>query len=84
LDHFRADWHDPHLPQAAQDGHTHGAERWNVTGTPTLIFPNGRSFYLELSAAPLEVDALEMFRMIESLTVAQPYIKHFQQTDLSN
>jgi hypothetical protein len=84
LDRFRADWHDPQLAPAAQDGHAHAAEQWNVTGTPTLLFPNGRSFHLELSEAPLEVDALEMFRMIVSLTVAQPYIKQLRQMALSS
>jgi hypothetical protein len=74
----------PQLAQAAQDGHAHAAEQWNVTGTPTLLFPNGRSFHLELNEAPLEADALEMFRMIESLTVAQPYIKQLRQTALSS
>ena len=84
LDRFRADWHDPQLAQAPHDVHAQAAEQWNVTGTPTILFPNGRPFHLEFSEAPLEVAALEMFRMIESLTVSQPYIKQLLQTAVSN
>jgi hypothetical protein len=84
LDRFRADRHDPQLAQAAQDSHTQAVVQWNVTGTPTIIFSNKRSVHLELSEVPLEVDALEMFRRIESLAVIQPYIKQLRQTDHNN
>ena len=53
----------------AWHGHVQAIEQGNVSGTPTLVFPNGRSLHLELSEIPSEADSLEMFRAIEWLAV---------------
>jgi predicted DsbA family dithiol-disulfide isomerase len=84
LGKFQADWHDPQLAETAQHSHAQAVERWDVSGTPTLIFPNGRSVHLELNAIPSEADALEIFRAIESLAVTHPYIQQMQQTEHSH
>ena len=78
---FQDDWHDPQLAQAAQHSHMQAVERWNISGTPTLIFPNGNSFHLELSKIPLEADALETFQAIEMLTITHPYISQLRRTN---
>ncbi|MEO5888386.1 MAG: DsbA family protein [Anaerolineales bacterium] len=84
VNRFQADWHDPQLAQAAQRGHVQAVEQEHVSGTPTLVSPNGRSFHLELSEIPPQADALEVFRAIETLTVTHPYISLFRQTNNGN
>ena len=79
VDQFQANLHNPQLAQAAQNSHMQAVERWNVSGTPTLVFPDGHSLHLELTEIPSETDALEMFQVIESLTSRLPYIRQFQQ-----
>ena len=81
MDRFQADWHDPQLAQAAQRSHMQAMERWNVSGTPTLVFPNGRSFHLELNEIPAETKALETFRVTETLALQLPYIRQLRQTN---
>ncbi len=72
---------DPQLAQVAQNSHTQAVEQWNVSGTPTLVFPNKHSFHIELSETPAETATLETFRAIETLTVTHPYISMLRQTD---
>ena len=43
VNRFQDDLDDPQLAQAARNSHAQAIERWNVSGTPTLVFPNGRS-----------------------------------------
>jgi len=81
VDRFEADWHNPQLAQAAQHSHMQAMERWNISGTPTLVFPNGNSFHLELSKIPLEADALETFQAVEMLTTTHPYISQLRRTN---
>ena len=81
VNRFRADWVDPQLAQIAQHSHVQAVERWNVSGTPTLVFPNERSFHLELSEIPLGADALATFQAVETLAVAQPNIRLLRQTN---
>jgi len=81
VERFQADWHNPQLAQAAQHSHLQAVERWNISGTPTLVFPNGNSFHLELSKIPLEVDALETFQAVEMLTITHPYISQIRRTN---
>lgn len=81
MDRFQADWHDPQLIQAVQHSHIQGGEKFNISGTPTLVFPNGRSFHLELSEVPPAADALETFQVFETMAVRLPYIKQLKRTD---
>jgi protein-disulfide isomerase-like protein with CxxC motif len=81
VDRFQADWHNPQLAEAAQHSHMQAVERWNISSTPTLVFPNGNSFHLELSKIPLEADALETFQAIEMLTIKHSYISQLRRTN---
>ncbi len=81
VNRFRADWVDPQLAQSIQQSHLRAAAQWNVAGTPTLIFPKGYSFHLELSNTPLGKEALETFQAVENLAVTQPYIQLFHRTN---
>lgn len=76
---FRMDWHDPQLTWDVQRKHLEGSEKWKVFGTPTLIFPNQRSFHLELNQLPAKIDARDTFQAFESLAVTFPYIGQFRQ-----
>jgi predicted DsbA family dithiol-disulfide isomerase len=81
MDRFQADWHDPQLTQAVQHSHIQGGEKLNISGTPTLVFPNGRSFHLELSEVPPVADALETFQVFETMALRLPFIKQLKRTN---
>ncbi len=81
MDRFLADWHDLQLTQAVQRSHEQGSEKFNISGTPTLVFPNERSFHLELSEVPPVADALETFQVFETLALRLPYIKQLKRTN---
>lgn len=81
MDRFLADWHDPQLTKAVQHSHEQGSEKFNISGTPTLVFPNGRSFHLELSEVPPVAEALETFQVFETMAVRSPYIKQLKRTN---
>lgn len=67
---FQKDLHDPQLVLEAQRSHQQAVERWNISGTPTIVFRNGRLFHIELRTTPREPAALEWFRAIETLATA--------------
>lgn len=81
VNRFQADWHDPQLTQAVQHSHIQGGEKFNISGTPTLVFPNGHSFHLELSEVLPAADALETFQVFETMALRLPYIKQFKWTN---
>jgi predicted DsbA family dithiol-disulfide isomerase len=81
MDRFLADWHDLQLTQAVQRSHEQGSEKFNISGTPTLVFPNGRSFHLELSEVPPVADAFETFQVFETMALRLPYIKQLKRTN---
>ena len=81
MDRFLADWHDLQLTQAVQRSHEQGSEKFNISGTPTLVFPNGRSFHLELSEIPPAADTLEAFQVFETMALRLPYIKQLKRTN---
>lgn len=81
LDKFQTDWHDPQLAQDARRQHLEGLEKLHVSGTPSLVFPNGRSIHVELSEVPKAADSLELFRVIELLAIRLPYVNQFKQTN---
>ena len=81
VNRFRSDWVDPQLAQIAQHSHEQAVERLNVSGTPTLVFPNGHSFHLELNEIPTKTDALETFHVTETLVLQLPYIRQLRQTN---
>jgi len=81
VDRFQVDWQDPQLAWAAQYSHRQAVEQWNISGTPTLVFPNGCSFHLELSEVPPEANALETFQAFEMLTSTYPYINQLRRTN---
>jgi hypothetical protein len=73
-DRFQKDWRDPLLIRAVQQSHRLAVEKWNVSGTPTIVFNDKHSIHLEFSRTPPQAAALETFRAIETLTVSHPYI----------
>ena len=81
LSRFQSDLNNAQLLKNIHDSHLLGIEKWNIFGTPTLIFENRRSFHLELSDIPLEVDALKTFQAVEVVTSKQNYIKQLKKTN---
>ena len=81
VNRFQVDWRDLQLTQAVQHSHEQGSEKFNISGTPTLVFPNGRSFHLELSEVPPVTDVLEAFRVIETMALRLPYIMQLKRTN---
>jgi len=84
LDRFQADWYDSQLARLAERSHIQAAEQLNITGTPTLVFPNGRSFHIELNSIPTDSATLETFRAVEALAITHPHIRQLLQTNLSD
>lgn len=80
MDRFHEHWHDQQLAKNAHQSHMQAIERWNVNSTPTIVFPNGRSYHLELNEIPPQEDALEIFRAIETLTVSHSHISQLKAT----
>jgi Thioredoxin len=80
MDRFQKDWHDSQLAKNAHQSHMQAIERWNVYGTPTIVFPGGRSYHLELNEIPAKEDALETFQAIETLTISHPYLGQLKAT----
>ena len=81
VNRFQADWVDPQVAQIAQHSHLQAVERWNISGTPTLVFPNGNSLHIELSEIPLGADALETFQVFETMALRLPYIRQLKRTN---
>lgn len=81
LNRFQSDIHNSQLIKNIHDSHLLGIKKWNIFGTPTLIFDNQHSFHLELSDIPLEVDALKTFQAVEVLASKQIYISQLKKTN---
>lgn len=79
IEQFQADWHNSQLIQIIKDSHNQAIKDLNIFGTPSLVFPNGLSFHLELNEVPLEKDAFGFFQSFESITAKYPYIKQLKQ-----
>lgn len=80
LQRFRASWQDPQIVEAIQQSYNLAVEQWNVFGTPTIIFSDGRSLHLELKDIPSGADALELFQTLDTVAVGHPYIKQLTRT----
>ena len=80
LERFRADRQDSQIVEAIQRSHNPGVQQWNIFGTPTIVFSNGRSLHLELKDIPSGADALELFQTLDTFAVGHPYIKQLTMT----
>lgn len=80
LAQFRGDLQRPELARRVQRSHQRAVERFNVFGTPTLVFPNGQAIHLELDEIPPGDEAKPMLHAFTSLAVAHPYVGQMQRT----
>ena len=80
LQRFRANWQDRQIVEAIQQSHNLAVDQWNIFGTPTIVFSNGRSLHLELKDIPSGADALELFQTLDTFAVGHPYIKQLTRT----
>lgn len=64
---FETDRQDPGLLAEAGTSHLHAVERYQMFGTPTLVFPNHRAAYLKLTEPPSETMAMEVFEPLRRL-----------------
>ncbi|MBL8090176.1 MAG: DsbA family protein [Anaerolineales bacterium] len=81
LSRFQSDVYNSQLIKNIHNSHLLGIKKWNIFGTPTLIFENGHSFHLELNEIPLVIDALKTFQAVEVLVNKQIYIKQLKKTN---
>jgi hypothetical protein len=81
MNRFREDLYDPQLASVAKHSHVQGNETLTISGTPTLVFPSGGAYHLELGDIPSQSDALETFRAIEFLVKTPPYIRQLRRTN---
>ena len=61
LAEFSAGLEDPSLLLAIRDDYLHGRQTFGVFGTPTFVFPNGQSAYLQVLPAPPQEEAVPLW-----------------------
>lgn len=80
LDRFERDLGDRSLLPAIGADYARGREEFAVFGTPTFVFPNGRTAYLRmLPAAPRE-EAVAVFAEFVRTSRDRPYIREIKRS----
>jgi predicted DsbA family dithiol-disulfide isomerase len=74
MEKFTRDFDDPTLWRKLADDHERGANEFGVFGTPTFVFPNGESAYLQVRPAPPAEQALAFWQDFEEVVVGRPTI----------
>lgn len=79
LDRFRADVADRSLLGEVRDDYTTAREQLGVFGTPTFVFPNGNSAYLQTLPAPPPEDAVPVWEDFVSIVRDRPYLREIKR-----
>lgn len=78
---FQAALYTPEMPSIVRQSHQRGVEQFKVFGTPTLIFPQNQSIYLELSQVPEASEAFALLESVKSIDGSEhPYIQQIKRT----
>lgn len=80
MEGFQTALHNPKMAELAQQSHRWGLEHLQVFGTPTLVFPQERSVYLELAEMPPVNDSLSLFQALEMFARQYPSLRQFKRT----
>jgi predicted DsbA family dithiol-disulfide isomerase len=76
---FERDFSDPGLWQRVAEDYEAGRENHGVFGTPTIVFPNGASAYVQTRPAPPADEAIDVWKDFVELVADRPYIKEIKR-----
>lgn len=79
LDQFERDFSDRSLWQRVGADFEHGRDNVGVFGTPTIVFPNGASAYIQTRPAPPRDEALDVWHDFVELVADRPYLKEIKR-----
>jgi predicted DsbA family dithiol-disulfide isomerase len=79
LERFRNDLEDRSLLLRIRDDYTHGRTEYGVFGTPTFVFPNGASAYIQVLPPPPAEDALALWEDFVLDVTDRPYLREIKR-----
>lgn len=79
LERFRADLDDRSLLHQIRDEYTHAREQLGVFGTPTFVFPNGNSAYLQTLPPPPTADSVAVWHDFVTIVRDRPYLREIKR-----
>ena len=79
LTRFQADLADRALLREIRDDYLFGREELNVFGTPTFVFPNGQSAYLQVLPPPPMEDAAPFWNDFVKTVRDRPYVREIKR-----
>jgi predicted DsbA family dithiol-disulfide isomerase len=79
LEQFRDGLRDRSLLEKIRDDYLHGRNVHGVFGTPTFVFPNGASAYLQVLPAPPPEDALPLWLDFVRDVQDRPYLREIKR-----
>lgn len=79
LERFQADLEDRSLLLRIRDDYQHGRNIHGVFGTPTFVFPNGESAYLQVLPPPPADDAVALWRDFVRDVQDRPYLREIKR-----
>jgi predicted DsbA family dithiol-disulfide isomerase len=76
---FERDFSDPNLWSRVAQDYEYGRAHHGVFGTPTIVFPNGASAYVQTRPAPPPEEAIDVWRDFVEIVSDRPYIKEIKR-----
>lgn len=76
---FERDFSDTALWQRVRDDYEYGREQFGVFGTPTIVFPDGSSAYLQMRPAAPKTETLAVWDEFVETVVRRPYIREIKR-----
>jgi predicted DsbA family dithiol-disulfide isomerase len=79
LEKFQADLTDRSLLTRVRDDYEHGRQTLGVFGTPTFVFPDGSTAYLQVLPPPPAEDAVPLWHDFKRDVVERPYLREIKR-----
>jgi predicted DsbA family dithiol-disulfide isomerase len=76
---FSAGLDDPSLLVAIRDDYQQGRQTFGVFGTPTFVFPNGQSAYLQVLPAPPPEEAVPLWEDFVTIVRDRPFLREIKR-----
>ena len=80
LGRFAVDLDDRDLLQEIRNDYVAGREGYGVFGTPTLVFPNGQSAYLQILPPPPPDEAVPLWNDVVRAVQDRPYLLEIKRS----
>lgn len=79
LSRFGQDLADRSLLTEIRDDYVHGREQFAVFGTPTFVFPNGQSAYLQVLPPPPPEEAVAFWEDFVEMVRDRPFLREIKR-----